>query len=91
MIRRKVVIHQKRATATNYYRRPDMPTGSIISFKEDKGYGFIKPKDGGDNVYVHISALQASGIDKVAPGQRLTYEIFSKDNKISAVNIKLLT
>ena len=69
----------------------NMPTGSIISFKEDKGYGFIKPKDGGDNVYVHISALQASGIDKVVPGQRLTYEIFSKDNKISAVDIKLLT
>jgi CspA family cold shock protein len=68
-----------------------MPTGSIISFKEDKGYGFIKPKDGGDNVYVHISALQAAGIEKVVPGQRLTYELLSKDNKISAVDIKLLT
>jgi len=67
-----------------------MPTGSVISFKEDKGYGFIKPKDGGDNVYVHISALQTAGIEKVAPGQRLTYELLSKDNKISAVDIKLL-
>lgn len=67
-----------------------MLTGSVISFKEDKGYGFIRPQDGGDNVYLHISALQASGIDKVAPGQRLTYELFSKDNKTSAVNIKLL-
>ena len=67
-----------------------MLTGSVISFKEDKGYGFIRPKDGGDNVYVHISALQASGIDKIEPGQRLTYEILSKDNKISAVNMKLL-
>jgi CspA family cold shock protein len=67
-----------------------MPTGSIISFKEDRGYGFIKPQDGGDNVYLHISALQAAGIDKVAPGQRLTYEILSKDGKTSAVDIKLL-
>ena len=66
-----------------------MLTGSIISFKEDRGYGFIRPQDGGDNVYVHVSALQAAGIDKVAPGQRLTYEILSKDGKISAVNIKL--
>ena len=67
-----------------------MLTGSVISFKEDKGYGFIRPKDGGDNVYVHISALQAAGIEKLVPGQRLTYELFSKDNKISAINIKLL-
>jgi CspA family cold shock protein len=68
-----------------------MLTGSIISFKEDKGYGFIRPKDGGDNVYLHISALQAAGIDKVEPGQRLTYELLTKDNKTSAMNIKLLT
>ncbi len=67
-----------------------MPTGSVISFKEDKGYGFIRPQDGSANVYVHISALQASGIEKVAPGQRLTYDLFSKDDKVSAVNIKLL-
>lgn len=67
-----------------------MPTGSIISFKEDRGYGFIRPQDGGDNVYLHISALQAAGIDKVEPGQRLTYEVLSKDNKISAINIKFI-
>ena len=67
-----------------------MPTGSVISFKEDKGYGFIRPQDGGDNVYVHISALQASGIEKVTPGQRLTYDLFSKDNKVSAVNIVII-
>ena len=66
-----------------------MPTGSIISFKEDRGYGFIRPQDGGDNVYVHVSALQAAGFEKVAPGQRLTYELLSKDGKVSAVNIKL--
>jgi CspA family cold shock protein len=67
-----------------------MPTGSIISFKEDRGYGFLRPQDGGDNVYVHISALQAAGIDKVVPGQRLSYEILSKDGKISAIDLKLL-
>ncbi len=67
-----------------------MPTGSIISFKEDRGYGFIRPKDGEDNVYVHISALQASGIKNVKVGQRLSYEILSKDGKTSATDIKLL-
>lgn len=67
-----------------------MLTGSIISFKEDRGYGFIRPKDSEDNVYFHISALEASGIDKVTMGQRLTYEILSKDGKNSATNIQLL-
>lgn len=67
-----------------------MLTGSIISFKEDKGYGFIRPKDGGENVYVHISALQAAGIDTVTPGQRLSYDLLSADGKTSATNIKLL-
>lgn len=68
-----------------------MPSGSIISYKEDKGYGFIRPQEGGDNVYVHVSALQAAGIDKVTPGQRLSYELLSKDGKTSAVNIKLIS
>ena len=67
-----------------------MLIGSIISFKEDKGYGFIRPKDSENNVYVHISALQSSGIDKVEIGQRLTYELLSKDGKTSAINIKLI-
>lgn len=67
-----------------------MPTGSIISFKEDRGYGFIRPQDGGDNVYLHVSALQAAGIEKVEPGQRLSYELLSEKGKVSAVNIALL-
>lgn len=67
-----------------------MPTGSIISFKEDRGYGFIRPQDGSDNVYLHISALQAAGIEKVEPGQRLSYELLSEKGKVSAVNIALL-
>ena len=67
-----------------------MLTGSIISFKEDKGYGFIRPKDNDDNVYLHISALKASGIDKVSVGQRLTFDLLSEDGKNSATNINLL-
>ena len=67
-----------------------MLTGSIILFKEDRGYGFIKPKDSDENVYLHISELQAAGIEKIEVGQRVTYEILSKDEKISATNIKLL-
>ena len=67
-----------------------MQTGSILSYKEDKGYGFIQPQDGGNNVYLHVSALQAAGIDKVEPGQRLTYDLLTTEGRTLAVNIKLL-
>jgi CspA family cold shock protein len=67
-----------------------MTTGSVISFKADRGYGFIRPKDGGDNVYVHISALQASGIAELTPGQRVSYDLLHEDGKVSAVNLALL-
>lgn len=67
-----------------------MPIGSVISFKEDRGYGFIRPKDGDTNVYLHISALQAAEIDTIKVGQRLSYDLLSEDEKISATNIKLL-
>lgn len=68
-----------------------MPTGSFILFKADKGYGFIRPAAGGDNVYVHVSALQAAGIDAVKLGQRVTYDVQTENGKISAVNIKPLS
>ena len=67
-----------------------MPTGSVISFREDKGYGFIRPQDGTANVYVHISALRVAGIETLAPGQRLSYTLLTQDGKTSAVEIQLL-
>ncbi len=70
-----------------------MSTGSIILFKEDKGYGFIRPKgskDSNDNVYLHVSALQASGIHTIKQGQRLTYDLSTENGKNSAINITLL-
>lgn len=67
-----------------------MATGQIIMFKTDKGYGFIKPDDDDKNVYVHISSLQAGGIDAVTEGQKVSYDLHTEDEKISAVNIKII-
>jgi CspA family cold shock protein len=67
-----------------------MTIGSVISFKADRGYGFIRPKDGGDNVYVHISALQVAGIAVLEPGQRVSYDLLHEAGKVSAVNLALL-
>lgn len=68
-----------------------MPTGKVMSFKDDRGYGFITPEDGGSNIYLHISALQQSGIEKIAVGDEVSYELHSDGDKISAINIKKIS
>ncbi|MAZ16923.1 cold-shock protein [Oricola sp.] len=49
-------------------------TGIVKFFNADKGYGFIKPDDGGADIFVHISALQASGLATLAENQKVSYE-----------------
>ena len=50
-------------------------SGTIKFFNADKGYGFIKPDDGGRDIFVHITALEQAGLQTLTEGQRLTYEI----------------
>lgn len=66
-----------------------MPIGTVKFFNEDKGYGFIAPDGGGNDSFVHISAVQAAGLGSLSQDQRLTYEV-EKDRrgKMSAVNLQ---
>ncbi len=66
-----------------------MQTGTVKWFNTTKGYGFIAPDSGDKDVFVHISALQNSGIDQLNDGQKVSFEVFTKDSKTSAVNIQL--
>lgn len=52
-----------------------MATGIVKWFNGQKGYGFIQPDEGGADVFVHISAVQRSGLDSLDEGQKLAYEI----------------
>ena len=66
-----------------------MPIGTVKFFNEDKGYGFISPDGGGNDSFVHISAVQAAGLDSLSQNQRLTYEIEQDQRgKMSAVNLQ---
>ena len=68
-----------------------MSNGTVKWFNATKGYGFIQPEDGAQDVFVHISALQASGIGELADGQKVTYELETgKNGKTSAVNLQLV-
>lgn len=66
-----------------------MPTGIVKFFNADKGFGFIAPEDGGDDSFVHISAVQNAGMRTLEKEQRVSYEIeVGRNGKASAVNLR---
>ena len=65
-----------------------MPTGTVKWFNPVKGYGFIVPEDGSEDVFVHMSAVQAAGLDTLNEGQRVDFDIEpGKDGKTAAANL----
>ena len=65
-----------------------MPTGTVKFFNTDKGFGFIAPDGGGEDSFVHITAVQAAGMDTLSKEQRVSYEIEQgRNGKKSAVNL----
>lgn len=67
-----------------------MATGIVKWFNPNKGYGFIQPEQGGNDVFVHITALEQAGLNTLREGQRVSYELATNKGKVSAVNLKLL-
>jgi cold shock protein len=66
-----------------------MATGVVKWFNPTKGYGFIQPDQGGADVFVHVSAVQAAGLNGLNEGQKLSYELATNKGKTSAANLKL--
>jgi CspA family cold shock protein len=68
---------------------PDMITGTVKFFNVDKGFGFIAPEGGGDDAFVHISAVERAGMQTLEKDQRVSYDVESdKRGKSSAVNLQ---
>jgi cold shock protein len=67
-----------------------MTTGTVKWFNATKGYGFIVPQDGGKDVFVHITAVQAAGLTGLNDGQRVSYEVQMERGKAAATNLRLL-
>lgn len=65
-----------------------MANGTVKWFNPTKGYGFIQPQDGGNDIFVHISAVQAAGMNGLDEGQQVSYELENKNGKTSAVSLK---
>jgi len=67
-----------------------MPSGTVKWFNSTKGFGFIQPSDGGKDVFVHISAVERSGMGTLAEGQQISYELVTdrQRGKTSAENLR---
>ena len=66
-----------------------MPIGTVKFFNTDKGYGFIQPEDGGNDAFVHITAVEAAGMRTLEKEQRVSYELEQdRRGKTSAVNLQ---
>ena len=66
--------------------------GTVKFFNTTKGFGFISPENGENDAFVHISAVQRSGLQGLYEGDKVTYELETgRDGKISATNLTLLS
>lgn len=68
-----------------------MATGTVKWFNSQKGYGFIAPDEGGKDVFVHVTAVRAAGLDGLKDDQRVSFEIEDgRDGRSSASQLKLI-
>ncbi len=74
----------------NFEEVPQVKNGTIKWFNAEKGYGFISDDEGGDDVFIHFSAIQTDGFKTLSEGQRVTYETEPdprNSSKTRAVNV----
>ena len=66
-----------------------MPTGTVKWFNENKGWGFIVPDEGGDDIFVHYSAIESAGFKTLKEGQKVNFELkLGKNGKYQAGNVQ---
>jgi len=72
---------------SNGLQEKRMAVGIVKWFNATKGYGFIQPEGGGNDVFVHVTAVQRAGLDKLDEGQRIRYELVRDRGRVAAGNI----
>jgi CspA family cold shock protein len=65
-----------------------MAIGTVKWFNPSKGFGFIQPENGSKDVFVHISAVERSGLHTLTEGQRVSYDVVTERGKQAAANLK---
>jgi CspA family cold shock protein len=67
-----------------------MANGTVKWFNPTKGFGFIQPEDGGNDVFVHVSAVEKAGLRSLNEGQKVSFQVANERGKSSAVDLKTL-
>ena len=67
--------------------RKRMAQGTVKWFNQDKGYGFITPDEGGEDIFVHFSAIEGSGFRNLQEGEKVTYEVGQGQKGPQAQNV----
>lgn len=65
-------------------------TGTVKFFNTTKGFGFIAPEDGGKDVFVHVTAVQAAGMTSLNEGQRISFDVEADKRGPKAVNLQVV-
>ena len=65
-----------------------MAIGTVKFFNHQRGFGFIEPTDGSQDVFVHISAVQRAGMDELVEGQKISFDVVQERGKSAADNLK---
>ncbi|TCU64242.1 putative cold-shock DNA-binding protein [Bradyrhizobium sp. R2.2-H] len=66
-----------------------MANGFVVWFNKFKGYGFIRPDGGGKDIFVHMSAVEEAGLSTLIEGQRVSYELVSVADKVTASRLRV--
>jgi cold shock protein len=68
-----------------------MATGTVKWFNDAKGFGFITPADGGDDLFAHFSAIQSSGFKSLTENQQVTFDVTNGPKGMQASNIQIVS
>jgi len=83
-------VRQPPGRGTSQEDRIHVPTGTVKWFRDDKGFGFITPDEGGQDLFVHYSAINSQGYKSLAEGAKVSYEEEAGDKGPKAINVTLV-